>query len=124
MKAASLQESWQRKFDSSFPAGCIATWAHGSTEANVTYRVCYIRVTGTSGLDPEFSLYVYGTEQVKGPFVLASWEVMRAKPHLIVKAVVAGQRSPLILSAKVPDELKPNLLADRAQVLKQFTEVA
>lgn len=124
MKAASLQESWQRKFDSSFPGGCIATWAHGSTEANVTYRVSYIRVTGTSGLDPVFSLYVYGSEQVKAGLVLASWEVLRAKPHLIVKAVVAGQRSPLILSAKVPDELKAQLQAERKQVLQQFSEVA
>jgi len=119
---ANLQESWQRKIDSSFPSGAIATWAHGSTDANVTYRVSYIRVSGTAGLDPVLSLYVYGSERVVAGLVLANWEVLRAKPHLIVKATIEGQRSPLILSAKVPDELKPRLRADRTQVLAQFAE--
>lgn len=120
----SLQESWQSKIDASFPDGCIATWIHGGQDANVTYRVSYIRVTGVTGLDPVLSLYVFGTDRVVSDLVLSSWEVLRAKPHLIVKATFLGQSSPMMFTAKVPDESRAAMAADRKAVLVQFAGVS
>ena len=116
MVGQTLQQSWQRKLDTLFKQGAIATWMRGSEGDNTRYSVSWLEVQGTQGLDPVLRLYVHGSDRVLSDLVLTSWEVMRAKPHFIAKATFAGEPHAMMLTAAIPPELAKLMASDRESI--------
>jgi hypothetical protein len=108
------QEDWQRKLDTEFPDGAIASWAGQPPDQQpIVYSVPRITVIGMNGQWPVLDMPAAGSDKVLDGLRVVGWHIALTEPHLIVIASLDGEDADhehLRLCAAVSPQMK-NLMA-------------